>query len=92
MFEVVAVGRPGWFNVTVTLRAVAKMSHEERRLRHHHLKISIVETWRIEIEQGESFQIRLPKEVSPKPGDRLQLAAVLNEAPLRRKWRKVSSF
>lgn len=92
MFKIERVGKRGWLNTPVTLVATARMAADERRLKYHGMQVAKVENWRLEIGEGEKFEVVLPNGVRPAVGDTLELSAVMHDGPLRAKWTEVSSF
>ena len=91
MFSIVEIGKRGWWNTSVVVRADEEIMQEEKRLRNSG-RIVRVETWRIGIGQGETFRIHLPSSVGAKLGDKLSLEAIKNDRALRSKWKKIQSF
>jgi len=68
------------------------MAFTERRLKPHGLHVARVEEWILKIENGERFELPVPKGVKPAVGDTVELEAVLRDGPLRSKWSKLSTF
>ena len=86
------MGEPGWLNTPVTIVATVKMAMQETRLNYHGVRVAQVNEWRLEIDEGERFEIALPNGVKPSVGDTMALDAVMRDRPLKSKWTKLSTF
>lgn len=92
MFQVTKILKRGWWNNTLAIVAAASTFHEEKRLRFCKLHVARVEVWRIDVREGETFKVTLPRSVPARVGDRLDLASVMQRPGLRQRWRMTQRF
>lgn len=88
MFEVLSA-TPSFLWVDATVRATEDMSLERYLSRFDRLDRKIIETWRVDIEEGEEFLVRLPRLDRAAVGDQLPPDSVIFQGVFSSNWHAV---